>query len=252
MPSSKDRRRVEITTGMYDRLKLLADSEERTVTDVVHDMLRLGLTHYQSTWLPHFYFDRFNSQARQALALAKDEARRFGHDYVGTEHLLLGLLRQDEGIAAQVLRRLWIDLEKTRLGVTRMLAYATATAQQQQSTPSVPATRTETPTTPEESTVASETAGETVSETATAEESNEIGYTARMRTVLTLAVDEAQRLGHDYVGTEHLLLALEREGEGLAAGLLQTFGALGRIREFTLAALRQREASAGDTEPAAT
>jgi len=245
MPSSKDRRRVEITTGMYDRLKLLADSEERTVTDVVHDMLRLGLTHYQSTWLPHFYFDRFNQQARQALDLSKDEARRFGHDFVGTEHLLLGLLREDEGIAAQVLRRLWIDLEKTRLGVTRMLAYATANAPAASPASSAPASPVSQAAAQTAATsVASEEpadAGETAGEIVPTEESIEIGYTARMRKVMTLAVDEAQRLGHDYVGTEHLLLALEREGEGLAAGLLRTFGALGRIREFTLAALRQRE-----------
>jgi len=249
MPSSKDRRRVEITTGLYDRLKLLADSEERTVTDVVHDMLRLGLTHYQSTWLPHFYFDRFNAQARQALALAKDEAQRFGHDFVGTEHVLLGLLRQDEGIAAQVLRRLWIDLEKTRLGVTRMLAYAAANAQsaapassaaQANAATATPAATT--PAAPAEPVAASEAEGAA----SPSEESVEIGYTARVRKVLTLAVDEAQRLGHDYVGTEHLLLALEREGEGLAAGLLRTFGALGRIREFTLAALRQRETTSSD------
>ena len=130
MPSSKDRRRIEVATGLYDRLKLLADSEERTLTDVVHDLLRLGLTNYQSTWLPHFYFDRFNEQARQALGLAKEEAQRFGNDFVGTEHLLLGLLRQDEGIAARVLRQLWIDLEKTRQGLARIIAYGVARAQQ--------------------------------------------------------------------------------------------------------------------------
>jgi ATP-dependent Clp protease ATP-binding subunit ClpC len=62
-------------------------------------------------------------------------------------------------------------------------------------------------------------------------------------------VEEAQLLGHDHVGTEHLLLALVREGEGIAAGVLQTFGALGKVREFTLAALQQRAATAGQESP---
>jgi ATP-dependent Clp protease ATP-binding subunit ClpC len=79
----------------------------------------------------------------------------------------------------------------------------------------------------------------------------DIGFTLRMRKVLALAVDEAQRLGDDHVSTEHLLLAIEREGEGLAAGLLQTFGALGKVREFILAELARR-AREGATDATTT
>jgi ATP-dependent Clp protease ATP-binding subunit ClpC len=71
-----------------------------------------------------------------------------------------------------------------------------------------------------------------------------------MRTVLFMAVDEAQRLDQDYVGTEHLLLALAREGEGLAAGILQTFGALNKVREFTLARMSQRDGQAQASQAA--
>lgn len=233
MPSSKDRRRVEVSAEMYDRLKLLADSEERALTSVIHDLLHLGLTHYRATWQPHFFKDRFDELARQALALAQEEAQRFNHDYVGTEHLLLGLLRQQEGIAAQVLRQLWIDLDKTRRGLAYIMNNYAAKSQLA-SAPNAAAT----PPPSQEATGAASVAETDATPT---DEVTEVGYTERMRTVLVLAIDEAQRLGHDHVGTEHLLLGLVREGEGLAAGLLRTFGALGRVREFTLAALGRRE-----------
>lgn len=113
-----------------------------------------------------------------------------------------------------MLRQLWIDLDKTRAGMIYIMTKGKPNA-----APNI----------------------------AAAAAVAEGGYTPRARKVLALAVDEAQRLGHDYVGTEHLLLALVREGEGIAAGLLQTFGALGKVREFTLTLLSQG-AAAGTAE----
>jgi len=206
MPSSRDRRRVEVPAYFYDRLKGIADSEERTVTNVLHELLQLGLAHYQPTWMPRAFMDRFDEPARRALALAREEAHGLNHNYIGTEHLLLGLLRESDGVAARVLRRLWIELDKTRAAVTYIASKGTPAAVR--AVPPVDA---------------------------------EPGYMPRVRKVLALAVDEAQHLGHDYVGTEHLLLALAREGERIAARLLQTYGALGKVREFTLAALKERD-----------
>jgi ATP-dependent Clp protease ATP-binding subunit ClpC len=227
MPSSKDRRRIEVSTELYDRLKQIADGEERTVTSVLHDLLRLGLAQYHPTWLPRLFMDRFDSSARGALELAKEEARQLGIGFVGTEHVLLGLIREEHGIAAQVLRHLWIDLEKARAALAYILTRQPVAA-----------------TTPPAEAPVSLMGDE-------AEADEDIGFTLRARKVFALAVDEAQRLGDDHVGTEHLLLAIEREGEGLAAGLLQTFGALGKVREFTLAQIAQR-AREGTTKATAT
>jgi hypothetical protein len=206
MPSSKDRRRVELPTTLYDRLKQIAEFEERTVASMVHELLQKGLATYRPTWMPRHFLHRFNEQARRALALSQEEAQALHHNYVGTEHLLLGLLREEEGIAAQVLRQLWIELDKVRAGVVYITSQAAAGK--------LPGAKATVP-----------------------DPQAEIGYTPRARKVLALAVDEAQRLGHNYVGTEHLLLGLVAEGEGIAAGLLHTFGALGKVREFTLARL---------------
>ncbi len=226
MPSSKDRRRVELPTYLYERLQLMAESEERTVTSLMLELIQAALPSYHPTWT-RFFKERLSEPARRALDLAKDEAQRLGHTYVGTEHLLLGLLRVEDGIAAQVLRQLWIDLEKMRIGV----AYIAKNA-------------------------ASLGALATRQVNLAIGSGEEIAFTARARKVLALAVDEAQRLHQDYVGTEHLLLALASEGQGIAAGLLQTVGALGKVREFTLAALDQRsgeaEHSAAETQPEST
>jgi ATP-dependent Clp protease ATP-binding subunit ClpC len=235
MPSSKDRQRVEIPTGLYERLKLIAESEERTLTSVLQDVVRLGLASYQSTWSPHRFMSRFTEPAQRALSLATDEARRLQHPYVGTEHLLLGLLREGDGVAAQVLHQLWIETDQVR----RALVYITTTyAQTHAATPPAAAeAEVETEAAPVTA-PASGAEGAQPGEPAPLE----IGLTPRARTVLALAVDEAQRLHHDHVGTEHLLLALVREGEGLAAGILRTLGALGKVREFTLAEMQRREA----------
>ena len=116
MPSSKDRRRIEVHTNVYNKLKQIADAEERTVTSVANELFYTGLQSYRPTWIPNAYMDRFDGHARRVLDLAKDEAQALNHNYIGTEHILLGLIHE-EGIAAQVLRRLWIELDKVRNSV---------------------------------------------------------------------------------------------------------------------------------------
>jgi ATP-dependent Clp protease ATP-binding subunit ClpC len=202
MPSSKDRRRVEVSSHIFTRLKHIADAEERTVTSVLSELVWAGLETYQPTWIPRAYMDRFDGQARRVLELAREEAQTFNHNYIGTEHLLLGLIREEEGIAAQVLRHLWIERDKVRDSVAYIIGR-----------PNHPA-------------------------------EGEIEFVPRVRKVLALAVDEAQTLGQDHVGTEHLLLGIVREGEGIAANILSTYGALGKVREQTMRLIRQ--ADAGD------
>lgn len=127
-------------------------------------------------------FDRFTQRARKALDLATEEARRLQHSYVGTEHLLLGLLREGDGIAARGLHNLGVELEQARLQVEGI--------------------------------------------TGKGEPGGAIqpGLTPRARKTIELAVDVARRLGHHYLGTEHLLMGIVREGEGLACAVLKNLG----------------------------
>ena len=127
-------------------------------------------------------FDKFTERARRVLTLAQEEAQRFNHNYIGTEHLLLGLVREGEGVASKVLANLGVELNKVRSAVEFIIG------------------RGDRPVT------------------------GEIGLTPRAKKVIELAVDEARRLGHHYIGTEHLLLGLVREGEGIAAGVLESLG----------------------------
>jgi ATP-dependent Clp protease ATP-binding subunit ClpA len=230
MPSSKDRQRVEIPTNLYDRLKLMADSEERTLTSLLQDLVRLGLATYQPLWTPSRFMNRFTEGAHRALALAKEEARELHHDYIGTEHLLLGLLREEEGIAAEVLHQLWIEADQVRKALMYILTQHVPNQSTSTSGSKGSGTGKE-----------AKTATEAPDPTSSSEPTTfpDPTVTLRVRTVLSMAVDEAQRLHQDYVGTEHLLLALASEGEGLAAGILRTFGALGKVREFTLARMEQ-------------
>jgi len=128
--------------------------------------------------------DRFTERVRKVLFLARDEAGRMQHDYIGTEHLLLGIIREGEGIAAQALQRLGIDFDQIQQAVEDMVTTQSGTL----------------------------TIGE-------------IPFTPRAKRVLELSIDEARMHNHNYVGTEHLLLALIREGEGVAARVLQDLGA---------------------------
>jgi methylenetetrahydrofolate dehydrogenase (NADP+)/methenyltetrahydrofolate cyclohydrolase len=125
-------------------------------------------------------FDKFTERARRVLTLAQEEALRFNHNYIGTEHLLLGLVRDGEGVAATVLASMGVELDKMRSAVEFMIG------------------RGEQPV------------------------YGEIGLTPRAKKVIELSVDEARGLGEDHIGTEHLLLGLIREGEGIAAGVLET------------------------------
>jgi len=126
--------------------------------------------------------DRFTKRARKVLELAQEEARGFNHNYIGTEHLLLGLVREGEGLGAQVLKKLGIELDVARSKVELIIGR-----------------------------------GERVV-------LGEVGLTPRAKKVIELSMDEARRLNHRYIGTEHLLLGLIREGEGIAAGVLESLG----------------------------
>jgi ATP-dependent Clp protease ATP-binding subunit ClpA len=127
-------------------------------------------------------FERLTERARKVMVHAQEEARRFGHSYIGTEHLLLGLLREDEGVAARALERLNITLRGAREQVESIVGY-----------------------------------GEESMET-------QAPFTPRSKKVLELALREAMQLGHNYIGTEHLLLGLIRENEGVASQMLAGMG----------------------------
>ncbi len=143
-------------------------------------------------------FDKFTERARRVLTLAQEEAQRFNHNYIGTEHLLLGLVREGDGIAARVLNNLGVQLPKVRSAVEFIIGR-----------------------------------GETMI-------MGEIGLTPRAKKVIELAVDEARRLNHQYIGTEHLLLGLVREGEGIAAGVLESLGvSLEKLRAQVIQVLSQ-------------
>ena len=137
-------------------------------------------------------FEKFSERARRVLSLAQEEAQRFNHNYIGTEHILLGLVRETDGVAAKVLSNLGVELSKVRSAVEFIIGRGEKS-----------------------------TAGE-------------IGLTSRAKKVIELAVDEARRLNHNYIGTEHLLIGLMREGEGVAAGVLESLGVnLDKVRAET-------------------
>ena len=128
-------------------------------------------------------FNRFTERARKVLVLAKEEARRFNHDYIGTEHILLGLIREGEGVASTVLQKLGLSLENIRLEVEKLVQPGPTT-----------------------------------------QIIGDIPFTPRAKKALELAAEEARSLGHNYIGTEHLLLGLIREGEGIASQVLLNLG----------------------------
>jgi len=143
-------------------------------------------------------FEKFSERARRVLTLAQEEARHLNHTYIGTEHILLGLVREEEGVATKVIANLGVSLSKVRSAVEFIIGHG-------------------------------EKSG-----------SGEIGLTPRAKKVIELAIDEARHLGHNYIGTEHLLLGLLREGEGVAAGVLDSLGiTLERARTETTRVLSQ-------------
>jgi len=128
-------------------------------------------------------FERFTDRARQVVVLGQEEAQELGHNYIGTEHILLGLLREGQGVAARSLESLGISLEGVRLRVQEIIGEG-------QGMPS-----------------------------------GHIPFTPRAKKVLELSLREALQFGHDYIGTEHILLGLVREGDGVAAQVLVQLGA---------------------------
>jgi ATP-dependent Clp protease ATP-binding subunit ClpC len=149
-------------------------------------------------------FERFTDRARRVVVLAQEEARMLNHNYIGTEHLLLGLIQEGEGVAAQALDALGISLEDARRDIEEIIGQG----------PAVP--------------------------------TGHIPFTPRAKKVLEFALREALQLGHNYIGTEHILLGLVREGEGVAAQVLQKLGAdLARVREIVVELLPGSSESAG-------
>ena len=136
-------------------------------------------------------FNKFTERARKVILLAKQEAKRFNHDYIGTEHILLGLLREGEGVAAAVLQSLGMNLNNIRIEVEKLVQLGPATVV-----------------------------------------SGDLPFTPKAKKVMELAMEEARTLGHNYIGTEHLLLGLIREGEGVASQVFMNMGLdLEKVRE---------------------
>ncbi len=136
-------------------------------------------------------FDRFTERARQVMTLARMEAQKLSNDYIGTEHILLGLVVEGSGVAAQVLKNLDVDLRKVRYEVERLVEQGNSPVS-----------------------------------------GSQLPFTPRAKRVLEFALEEAQNLGHNYIGTEHLLLGLIREHDGPAARVLQCLGVQpGEVRE---------------------
>jgi ATP-dependent Clp protease ATP-binding subunit ClpC len=154
-------------------------------------------------------FDRFTDRARKVMSFARQEAERFNHDYIGTEHVLLGLVKEGSGVAANVLENLEVDLEKVRLEVEKLVKPA-----------------------PDVVTM------------------GQLPFTPRAKKVLEFAIDEARALDHNYVGTEHLLLGLLREQEGLAAQVLMNLGLkLEDVRNEVMEFLGAETQQSKDAEP---
>jgi hypothetical protein len=169
---------------------------ERTENQTTHDQLdatyRMGIGHSRDDYekAARSMFERFTDRGRRVVVLAQEEARMLNHNYIGTEHLLLGLIRESGGVAARALESLGLSLEAVRQQVEEIIG-------QGQQPPG-----------------------------------GHIPFTPRAKKVLELAHREAHALGHDYIGTEHLLLGLIREGDGVAAQVLVKLGAdLNRARQ---------------------
>ena len=142
-------------------------------------------------------FDKFTERARKVLSLAQEEAQRFQHNYIGTEHLLLALLHENKGVAVEVLGNLEIDTNEIRETIEAIIDKGDRILL------------------------------------------DEIGFTPRSKKVIEHAKDEAQSMKHHYVGIEHLLLGIVREGEGIAAGVLEQMGVtMERVRTETIKVLK--------------
>jgi len=153
-------------------------------------------------------FERFTDRARRVVVLAQEESRMLSHNFIGTEHILLGLIHEGQGVAALTLESLGISLEAVRRQVEQIIG-------QGQATPT-----------------------------------GHIPFTPRAKKVLELSLRESLQLGANYIGTEHILLGLIREGEGVAAQVLQTLGAdLSRVRQAVIQQLSGYPVAASEEIP---
>jgi ATP-dependent Clp protease ATP-binding subunit ClpC len=153
-------------------------------------------------------FERFTDQARRVVVLAQEEARLLGHGYIGTEHVLLGLLAEGEGLAARALASLEISLDAAREKVAEIIGEGTG------------------------------------------QPSGHIPFTPRTKKVLELSLREAQRLGDSYIGTEHILLGMAREGEGVGVQVLDRLGA-GKERVLAQVLVTKRASPGEELRPVA-
>src|SRR5436309_10015206 len=131
MPSSKYRRRLEVPNYLHEQLQRIATRESRTVTSVAGELLATALQDYQPSWCPRDHLPLLNDRARHILDLATEEAHRFGHNYVGTEHLLLALLIEEEGAASRFLVNRGVTLEDVRRTVERHIGRGDAAVSQE-------------------------------------------------------------------------------------------------------------------------
>jgi ATP-dependent Clp protease ATP-binding subunit ClpA len=155
-------------------------------------------------------FERFTDRARRVVVLAQDEARTLNHDYIGTEHILLGLIQEGEGVAARALKNMQISLQAVRSQVEDVVGKGQETR------------------------------------------AGHIPFTPRAKKALELSLRESLQLGHDYIGTEHILLGLLREGDGVAAQVLVRMGAdLNRVRHQVVLLLERHQggATSGPVRP---
>jgi ATP-dependent Clp protease ATP-binding subunit ClpA len=177
-------RRFANATGEYAAMNHFGTLAERAhrIVQVAQEEVQRFRRHGTGEHAAVDRFDKFTERARKVLHLAQEEAQRLNHNYIGTEHLLLGLIREGEGVAAKVLTNLGARLDDVRSKVEFIIGRGDRTV------------------------------------------AGDIGLTPRAKRVIELSVDEARRLKHHFVGTEHLLLGLVREGEGIAAGVLESLG----------------------------
>lgn len=194
MPSSTDRKRLEVPIYLHDRLVEIAIDEDRTVASVAQEVIAAGLQHYAPAIDSNRDFLRFTPRALATIDFAREEAVSFDHHYIGTEHLLLGLLRVEEGVAANLLNKLDVDLEKCRTFMQKNIGKGF---------------------------------GAVLS-------SKELPFAPRARKVLHFAVGEADSYSNHFVGTEHILLGLVRVSDGVAARMLSIFGVLSAVQTETL------------------
>jgi ATP-dependent Clp protease ATP-binding subunit ClpA len=203
MPSSADRKRLEVPRYLYDRLVELSIDEDRTVASVVQEVIATGLQHYTPGINSDLDFARYTPRARRAVEVAREVTVPFNHAYVGTEHLLLGLLWVEDGVAARVLTTSGVDYARCRDFMDRRIGRGEGTVPPPEALPWAP----------------------------------------RARKALRAATEEADALNNQYIGTEHLLLGLLRVPDGMAARMLAIFGALSNVHTGVLRAITQYDAS---------